>query len=82
MKRHFSLFLALLLLPSAFSQQPHTRGLGIYPGRPTEYFGPTLVTDKAQRNLALHRAVYQSSSHDKNLTAQLLTDGEFFTVWR
>ncbi len=79
MKRHLSLLLALLLLQSAFAQQSHTRGIGIYPGRPSEYFGPTFATDNTLRNLALHRAVYQSSAHDKNLTAQLLTDGEFAT---
>ena len=65
------------LFPALLLAQPQpTRGIGIYPGRPSEYFGPTLVPDTGQRNLALHRAVYQSAAHDKNLTAQLLTDGE------
>ncbi len=58
---------------SAAAQQ--TRGIGVYPGNPREYFGPTLKQDTAYRNLALHRAVYQSGAHDYNLTCQLLTDG-------
>lgn len=53
-----------------------TRGVGIYPGDPKEDFAPTLAPDsRAYRNLALRRAVYQSSSYDYNLTAQLVTDG-------
>lgn len=53
----------------------HTRGIGIYPGNPEEYFGPIIKQDNEFRNLALHRAVYQSGAHDFNLTSQLLTDG-------
>ena len=71
-----SILLATLCPALLPAQVQPSRGIGIYPGRPTEYFGPTLVPDNDQRNLALHRAVYQSSAHDKNLTAQLLTDGE------
>jgi len=54
-----------------------TRGVGIYPGDPSEDFGPTLVPDASStyRNLALHRPAYHSSSYDYNLTAQLVTDG-------
>jgi len=33
------------------------------------------VDGATYRNLALHRAAYQSSSYDYNLTAQLVTDG-------
>lgn len=50
-------------------------GIGIYPGAENENFAPTLVSDYTYRNLALHRAAYQSSSYDYNLTAQLITDG-------
>lgn len=57
----------------ALAQQ--TRGIGIYPGSPAEYFGPSIQQDSKFRNLALHRAVYQSGAYDLNLTAQLLTDG-------
>ena len=56
------------------AQQP-TRGVGVYPGDPAQYDGPALAADTAYRNLALHRAAYQSSAYDYNLTAQLVTDG-------
>lgn len=53
-----------------------TRGLGVYPGDPREYTGPTLQIDTTTyRNLALRRPAYHSSSYDYNLTAQLITDG-------
>ncbi len=53
-----------------------TRGVGVYPGDPAEDFSPSLVAAPAgRRNLALHRAVTQSSAWDYNLTAQLVTDG-------
>ena len=56
--------------------QNYTRGIGVYPGDPKEYTGPTLVADaNTYRNLALHRPAYQSSAYDYNLTAQLITDG-------
>lgn len=67
----FHLFVASVT--PALAQQ--TRGIGIYPGNPEEYFGPRIQQDSKFRNLALHRAVYQSGAHDLNLTAQLLTDG-------
>ncbi len=52
------------------------RGLGVYPGDPTEDFSPTLVTAPGgRRNLALNRAASQSSAYDYNLAAQLITDG-------
>ena len=54
-----------------------TRGVGVYPGLPSEDFSPTLILDPAApyRNLALLRPAYHSSSYDYNLTAQLVTDG-------
>ena len=56
--------------------QTYTRGMGVYPGDPKEYVGPTLVSDASSyRNVALHRPAYQSSAYDYNLTAQLVTDG-------
>src|SRR5580692_6726384 len=70
--------LALFLACASFGlhAQNYTRGIGVYPGDPKEYTGPTLVTDaNAYRNLALHRPAYQSSAYDYNLTAQLITDG-------
>lgn len=71
-------YIALLLLTAslATAAQEYTRGIGVYPGDPKEYTGPSLVVDaKAYRNLALHRPAYQSSAYDYNLTAQLVTDG-------
>ena len=61
---------------SAQAQQ-YTRGVGVYPGDPKEDFAAQVVPDTSQayRILALHRAAYQSSSYDFNLTAQLATDG-------
>jgi hypothetical protein len=57
-------------------QAQYTRGVGVYPGDPKEYTGPSLVVDATTyRNLALHRPAYQSSAYDYNLTAQLVTDG-------
>ncbi len=53
----------------------YTRGIGRYPGQPSAYTGPCLVSDQTYRNVALHRAAYASSSIDYNLTAQLATDG-------
>ncbi|HKK42210.1 MAG TPA: discoidin domain-containing protein, partial [Bacteroidales bacterium] len=54
----------------------YTRGIGVYPGKPSEDFSPQLVSDNTQyRDLALLRPAYHSSSYDYNLTAQLITDG-------
>ncbi len=68
---------ALLLLASALvcHAQQYTRGIGVYPGLPSEYTGPSMQPDSTYRNLALHRPAYQSSAIDYNLTAQLVTDG-------
>lgn len=53
-----------------------TRGVGVYPGDPGEDFGPVQQIDAvSRRNLALRRPAWHSSSHDYNLTAQLVTDG-------
>ncbi|MBE7157527.1 MAG: discoidin domain-containing protein [Rhodospirillales bacterium] len=54
-----------------------TRGVGMYPGAPAEFFGPEIVPDTSgtYRNLALLRPAYASSSYDYNLTPQLVTDG-------
>ena len=70
-------FLAALICVAVSAQaQNYTRGIGVYPGDPRSYTGPTLVVDtQTYRNLALHRPVYQSSAYDYNLTAQLATDG-------
>lgn len=53
----------------------YTRGIGQYPGNPSEDFSPELIPDASYRNIALNRTAYQSSSYDYNLVAQLITDG-------
>ena len=54
----------------------NTRGVGIYPGRPSEHYGPCVVAgDNEYRNVALFRAVSHSSANDYLRTAQLVTDG-------
>ena len=60
---------------TAFCADYYTRGIGNYPGAPSEHFAPQMVKDDMYRNIALHRAAYHSSSYDYNLTAQLITDG-------
>lgn len=68
--------LVLFALGFGLQAQQYTRGVGVYPGDPKEYTGPTLRPGGAPvRNLALRRAAYHSSSYDYNLTAQLVTDG-------
>jgi Glycosyl hydrolase 2 galactose-binding domain-like/Exo-beta-D-glucosaminidase Ig-fold domain/Glycosyl hydrolases family 2/NedA-like, galactose-binding domain len=53
-----------------------TRGIGVYPGNPSEDFSPILKPDLDNyRNIALLRPAWHSSSQDYNLTAQLITDG-------
>jgi len=72
-----SLVVPALVAPA----QPSTRGVGVYPGDPAQSFAPTLVIDShIEHNLALHRLAYHSSSHDYNLTAQLVTDGIVHTT--
>ena len=74
MKR-FAVLIFFCLCSLACAARQYTRGIGVYPGDPKEYTGPSLVTDSSYRNLALHRPAYQSSAYDYNLTAQLVTDG-------
>ena len=53
--------LALLFTCAIFAAhaQNYTRGIGVYPGDPREYTGPSLVADThSYRNLALHRPAY------------------------
>jgi hypothetical protein len=77
MKRIAGLVLLLMAAAiAAFAGQTYTRGVGVYPGNPDEDHAPVMVLDKTHnRNLALHRPAYSSSSYDYNLTAQLVTDG-------
>ena len=70
-----SLLFGLTVVSMLYAQE-FTRGVGVYPGDPKEFFGPSLDADTTTyRNLAFHRPAYHSSSYDYNLTAQLVTDG-------
>lgn len=67
---------------AADSSNQFTRGIGLYPGDPREDFSPELVIESSSyRNLAFRRPAFHSSSHDYNLTAQLITDGIKDTDW-
>jgi len=65
------------LTPESRAAAAYTRGVGMYPGAPSENFQPELMLDPAApyRNLAHLRPAYSSSAYDYNLTAQLVTDG-------
>ena len=70
------ILVAALAATTTVGAQEFTRGIGVYPGDPRETAAPVLEIDASTyRNLALRRPAYHSSSHDYNLTAQLLTDG-------
>ena len=65
-----------LIFLSSCSQEPRTRGIGVYPGESEAYDGPVSVPGgNDYRNLALGRAAWHSSCVDYNLTGHLLTDG-------
>jgi hypothetical protein len=67
---------ASLSTSDSIAEKGFTRGIGVYPGAPGEFYGPELNLDTpTYRNLALLRPAYHSSSYDYNLTAQLVTDG-------
>ena len=72
--------LAVAMLPAFVGctgrhEEGLTRGIGVYPGDPSQSFAPELVVDDEYRNLALNRRTFQSSAYDFNLTSQLVTDG-------
>ena len=67
---------AFVAIGASATDTAFTRGIGVYPGSPADFDGPTLVAEtQTYRNLALHRPAYASSNYDYNLTAQLVTDG-------
>ena len=91
----FGALLGIALLvgqPStAHAKSAKSRGIGVYPGNPAEYFGPELTPGNPEyRNVALMRAVEHSSASDVKNVAQLITDGiistpsdkEFVSSWR
>ena len=63
---------SLFLLASCAPVAPVSN---IYPGNPDESSAPSLSRDHTSRNIALNRQAFASSSHDYNMTAQLVTDG-------
>lgn len=67
----------VFVLMSGMYAQEFTRGVGVYPGLPSEDFAPRIVPDNSGtlRNLAFRRAALQSSAYDYNHTAHLVTDG-------
>lgn len=65
---------AVFMVQTAMADGQKVR-IGQYPGAPEENFAPVMVQDHTYRNIALHRAVYQASAYDYNLTGQLITDG-------
>lgn len=70
------IFIVISINCTLLSAQEYSRGVGVYPGDPDENFAPDIKIDNhTYRNLALHKAAYQSSSIDYNLTSQLITDG-------
>ena len=82
MKKQFILIAALLCAVVGLhsiettAKEAKTRGIGVYPGNPAEYFGPEMVEGGSEyRNLALFRAPKHSSAVDCNYVAQLVTDG-------
>ena len=75
MRQRLLIYVFLLTMATSAVAQVMNRPIGQYPGNPSEYYGPTLVPDSTNRNLAQNRIVYQSTSWDYNLTSQLLTDG-------
>ena len=72
------LLAASMLLATAVQGDGHlTRGIGQYPGDPSEYYAPTVSWSDGDSltNVALHRAAWASSTYDYNHTAHLVTDG-------
>ena len=67
----------LLLAVAAMTTQAQelSRGIGRYPGLPSEFYGPTMQPSDEYGNLAQFRAAYHSSCAGHNQTAQLITDG-------
>ena len=76
--KHFAFFcFACLWALTIQASKDNTRGIGQYPGSPSEFFAPAVSWTDGQTltNVALHRATYASSAIDYNHTAHLVTDG-------
>ena len=73
-----SVIMLCLLTATIATWADGTRGIGQYPGSPSEYFAPTvswLEGNGELSNVALHRVAYASSALDYNHVAHLVTDG-------
>lgn len=75
MKHFLFLFMSLASISAAAQSVNFTRGIGVYPGDKQESMAPLSAIDPQYKNIALMRAAYHSSAKDRNLTAQLITDG-------
>ena len=78
--KYLATFLSCINLCAVAAPQgnDYTRGIGRYPGAPSEYYAPALSwVDNGNKltNVARHRAAWASSTIDYNLTAHLVTDG-------
>ena len=76
--KHIALFcFACMWAVSLQALADNTRGIGQYPGAPSEYFAPATswIDGQTLSNVALHRKAYASSAVDYNHTAHLATDG-------
>ena len=61
MKKQAVMFLALLSQSLGLTYADNlteTRGIGQYPGRPSQFTAPKMVKDQTYRNIALNRMVY------------------------
>ncbi|MCF0199746.1 MAG: hypothetical protein HUK02_10570, partial [Bacteroidaceae bacterium] len=76
MFRTIMALLSFTLAAAEAAGQELTRGIGVYPGRPSEAAAVRLVPgDSKLRDVARNRAATASSQYDNNLTAQLVTCG-------
>ncbi len=73
-----ALILSSMMTMAVAGDDGHTRGIGVYPGAPSEYFAPSVEWKEGAgrlTNVALYRAAYASSAFDYNHVAHLVTDG-------
>ena len=71
------LSVSMLFAAAVYGEGDNTRGIGQYPGSPSEYYAPAVSWTASEQltNVALHRAAYASSTCDYLHTAHLVTDG-------
>ena len=71
------LSVSMLFAAAVYGGGDNTRGIGQYPGSPSEYYAPSVSWTASEQltNVALHRTAYASSTCDYLHTAHLVTDG-------